>query len=204
MHEFGWRRDDFDRLAGGSLAGHIIECGCQATGGLFTDWQSVPGWATIGYPIVDCRADGSFTLTKPAGTGGLVARAAGRRAAALRDRRSRRLRAARRDLRLPRRDDRGRRATTGCASPAPAACRRPMRYKVSATAMQGFRAAGTLVIVGIDAAAKARRTAEAILERTRTLLARGRLRRLQPPRTSRCSAPRPRTARTAAPARRAR
>ena len=75
LHEFGWAADDFDRLAGGTLAGHIIECGCQATGGLFTDWQSVPDWATIGYPIVECRADGSFTLTKPAGTGGLVARA---------------------------------------------------------------------------------------------------------------------------------
>ena len=45
IHEYGWSDSDFDRLAGGSLAGHIIECGCQATGGLFTDWQRVPDWA---------------------------------------------------------------------------------------------------------------------------------------------------------------
>ena len=53
MHEFGWSASDYDLLAGGSLAGHIIECGCQATGGLFTDWESVPDWATIGYPIAE-------------------------------------------------------------------------------------------------------------------------------------------------------
>ena len=72
MHEFGWGWQDCDRLAAGSLAGHIIECGCQATGGLFTDWERVPGWATWAIPIVECAADGSFVLTKPAGTGGLV------------------------------------------------------------------------------------------------------------------------------------
>ena len=72
MHEFGWAADDFDRLAQGSLAGHIIECGCQATGGLHTDWESVPDWAHIGYPVVECHADGSFVATKPPGTGGLV------------------------------------------------------------------------------------------------------------------------------------
>ena len=75
MHEFGWREDDFDRLAAGSLAGHILECGCQATGGLFTDWESVPRWEDIGYPILECHADGSFVVTKAPGTGGLVNRA---------------------------------------------------------------------------------------------------------------------------------
>ncbi len=72
IHEFGWSPGDYDRLAGGSLAGHIIECGCQATGGLFTDWQEVPDWAHIGYPIVDCADDGSFVLHKVPGSGGIV------------------------------------------------------------------------------------------------------------------------------------
>ena len=67
IHEFGWSPDDCDLLAGGSLAGHIIECGCQATGGLFTDWQKVPDWAHIGYPIVECADDGSFVLEQGAG-----------------------------------------------------------------------------------------------------------------------------------------
>jgi len=72
MHSFDWPADDFARLAQGSLAGHIIECGCQATGGLHTDWEAVPDWPHIGYPVLECHADGSFVVTKPAGTGGLV------------------------------------------------------------------------------------------------------------------------------------
>jgi hypothetical protein len=170
MHEFGWSASDFDRLAGGSLAGHIIECGCQATGGLFTDWQSVPGWATIGYPIVECRADGSFTLTKPPGTGGLVARApvAEQLLYEIGDPGAYALPDVICDFRgvtiEAESEDRVRVAGARGLAPTDA-------YKVSATAMQGFRATGTLVIVGIDAAAKARRTAEAILERTRPLLA---------------------------------
>ena len=75
MHEFGWAADDWGRLAQGSLAGHIIECGCQATGGLHTDWEDVPDWPGIGYPVIECHADGRFVATKPPGTGGLVSTA---------------------------------------------------------------------------------------------------------------------------------
>lgn len=71
IHEFGWTPKDFDLLAAGSLAGHLLECGAQATGGLFTDWEDVPDWAHIGYPIAECEADGTFVMTKPDGTGGL-------------------------------------------------------------------------------------------------------------------------------------
>ena len=72
LHAFGWGRDDLDQLAMGSLAGHILECGPQATGGNFTDWESVTGLANMGYPIAEISADGSFVCTKPTDTGGLV------------------------------------------------------------------------------------------------------------------------------------
>src|SRR5450755_3384739 len=169
MHEFGWRVEDFDLLAAGSLAGHIIECGCQATGGLFTDWETVPDWATIGYPIAECRADGTFRITKPAGTGGLIARAAVAEqllyeigdpgAYVLPD-----VICDFRDVVIEQ-DGADHVRVSGARGFAPSET-----YKVSATALHGFRAAGTLVIVGIDAVRKAERTGAAILERTARLL----------------------------------
>jgi hypothetical protein len=73
IHAFGWQADDFDRLAQGSLAGHILECGTQATGGNYTDWESVVDTlANAGYPLATIAADGTFEVSKPAGTGGAV------------------------------------------------------------------------------------------------------------------------------------
>jgi hypothetical protein len=72
INHFGWGRDDLDQLAMGSLAGHILECGPQATGGNFTDWELVESLETIGYPIAEITEDGSFICSKPADTGGLV------------------------------------------------------------------------------------------------------------------------------------
>jgi len=168
MYEFGWTADEHDKLAGGSLAGHIIECGCQATGGLHTDWQEIPDWANIGYPIVQCHADGSFALTKPEGTGGRILRAAvaeqmlyeiGDPAAYL-------LPDVTCDFRQVRIEQQSEQRVhvSGAKGLPPTDS-----YKVSATLLDGFRCAGTMVIVGIDAVAKAKRTAQAILARTRAI-----------------------------------
>ena len=72
IHEFGWAADDWDKLAAGIVAGHIIECGTQCTGGNFTDWQKVKSHSNLGYPLVEANADGSFVITKHPGTGGIV------------------------------------------------------------------------------------------------------------------------------------
>ena len=169
IHAFGWTADDFDRLAGGSLAGHIIECGCQATGGLFTDWQRVPDWADIGYPIVECHADGSFEVTKPPGTGGLLDAACVTEQMLYEigdpgDYKLPDVRCDFREVRIADTPD-GRVRVSGAKGRAPTGS-----YKVSATQLGGYRCAGMMVIVGIDAAAKARRTGEAIVARTRRLL----------------------------------
>ncbi len=171
IREFGWAVDDHDLMAAGSLAGHIIECGCQATGGLHTDWEAVPDWPNIGYPVLECAADGSFTVTKPEGTGGAVLRAAvaeqllyeiGDPAAYV-------LPDVACDFSHVAIEQEGpeRVRVTGARGYAP-----PATYKVSATMLDGFRCAGSMVIVGIDAAAKARRTGEAVLARTRAILKR--------------------------------
>ena len=70
--KFGWARDDFDALAGAVAAGHLIECGTQVCGGNYAFFQEVPSFHNMGYPIAEIEADGSFTITKHPGTGGLV------------------------------------------------------------------------------------------------------------------------------------
>jgi hypothetical protein len=72
IHEFGWAADDWNRLAAGTIAGHILECGAQCTGGNFSRFWEVPDLWNVGYPIVEAQADGSFVVTKHRGTGGMV------------------------------------------------------------------------------------------------------------------------------------
>jgi Acyclic terpene utilisation family protein AtuA len=72
IHEFGWGERDWDLLAAGTIAGHILECGAQCSGGNYSRWWEVPDLWNVGYPIVEAHADGSFVVTKHAGTGGMV------------------------------------------------------------------------------------------------------------------------------------
>lgn len=168
LHEFGWSLRDFDRLAAGSLAGHIIECGAQASGGLFTDWREVPDWDNIGYPIAEVSTDGSFIVTKPKGTGGLVSvgTVSEQLVYEIGDPASYFLPDVTCDFTAVKIEQAGenRVRVSGAKGRPPTD-----RYKVSATYLDGFRAVAHLTIGGIEARAKAERTAEAILKRTRRL-----------------------------------
>lgn len=72
IYEFGWSMQDYDKMAAGTIMGHIIECGPQCTGGNFSAWRQIEDFARIGYPVIVANADGSFVITKHDGTGGLV------------------------------------------------------------------------------------------------------------------------------------
>jgi hypothetical protein len=169
LHGFGWQAGDLDKLAMGSLAGHIIECGPQATGGILTDWRSTAaGWDDIGYPIVECSADGDFVVTKPAGTGGLVSRATvGEQIVyEVHDPAHYILPDVVCDFSAVQLTDLGGNQVrvSGARGQAPTST-----YKASLTYADGFRCTATLMIVGSDAAAKAAATAAAILKRTRRM-----------------------------------
>ena len=74
IYEFNWPMDDMDLMAAGTIAGHIVECGAQCTGGNYIHWRDIPDMARIGYPVIEARSDGTFSVTKHAGTGGRVTR----------------------------------------------------------------------------------------------------------------------------------
>ena len=177
MHAFGWHRSVqakptkamLDRYAQGTLAGHLIECGAQCTGGLFTDWQTVPDWENIGFPVVQAYADGRFEIFKPEGTGGLISPATvaeqllyeiGNPAAyvvpdVVCDWTKVSIRASGLDRVL----------VEGAVGEEA-----PTQYKVSLTAVDGWKNQALLVIGGEQAQAKAQRTAEALLARTSKML----------------------------------
>ncbi|MBN9039038.1 MAG: DUF1446 domain-containing protein [Rhizobiales bacterium] len=169
IHEFGWRPTDYDLLSAGSLAGHVIECGAQATGGIFTDWRDVTGWDDMGFPIAECAADGSFVVTKPAGTGGLVTTStvAEQIVYEVGDPTRYILPDVTADWSAVRLEQVGpdRVLVSGAHGMAPTGS-----YKVSGTYADGYRAGITMMIVGREAADKARATAAAILRRSGRLM----------------------------------
>ncbi|MBM1691235.1 acyclic terpene utilization AtuA family protein [Sulfitobacter geojensis] len=168
MHEFGWGDDDWDKLSQGSLAGHLIECGPQGTGGNFTDWQDVPGWDNMGMPIVEVAEDGSFIMTKTPDTGGLVVPGSvgEQMLYEIGDPRAYLLP----DVICDWSD-----VTLEQVGPDQVLVKggkglgRTGSYKVSATHADGWRAVTTLTLAAIDAPAKAERVADAILTRCRRI-----------------------------------
>lgn len=170
IHEFGWSETDYDKLAQGSLAGHVIECGAQATGGLTTDWEDVAdGWADMGFPIIECEASGRFTVSKPKGTGGhITPLTVGEQILyEIGDPAAYHLPDVICDFRSVNLEQIGpdQVAVTGAKGRAPGA-----NYKVCGTWHDGFRMISTYMIAGGAAAARGRRTAEAIIERTSRLM----------------------------------
>ncbi len=168
VHAFDWSWHDYDRLAQAALAGHIIECGAQCTGGNFTDWRDVPDYAHIGFPIVDVSADGTFTVSKVAGTGGLISElsVAEQLLYEIGDPRAYLLPDVICDFSQVTLQQQGEnRVHLHGAKGLPPTD----HYKVSATYPDGFRCTASCLIAGIDAVAKAERVSQAIIDKTAEL-----------------------------------
>ncbi|XP_046362784.2 uncharacterized protein LOC124139613 isoform X1 [Haliotis rufescens] len=164
VHTFGWKMDQFDLLASGSLAGHLIECGAQVTGGVFTDWHSVPNWDDIGFPVVECGEDGEFLVTKPPNTGGLVSKAtvAEQLLYEIGDPAHYFLPDVVCDFSNVTLDEVGENAihVSGARGNPPSG-----EFKVSATYMDGYRSTAVVFVGGPRAAEKVEKTANAVLKR---------------------------------------
>eukprot|EP01080_Neovahlkampfia_damariscottae_P008379 gene8379-204_t len=171
MYEFGWKSTDYDLLASGSLAGHIIECGCQCTGGNFTDWEKSfkEGWDNIGFPIVECKPDGTFVVTKPEKTGGIVTTGTvgEQMVYEIHDPANYILPDVILDFTQVtlKQIEKNRVFVSRARGRAPT-----NSYKVSLTYQDGFMISGSLMIGGIDAEKKAKAVAYSILSKVRKLL----------------------------------
>jgi Acyclic terpene utilisation family protein AtuA len=166
MAHYGWSSKDYDAIAGATVAGHLIECGTQATGGILTNWLNVPGKFDLGFPFVEVFMDGSFVITKPDRTGGIVNEETVKEQLLY-------------EIGDPDKylspdatvsflslelkpDGADRIRITGAKGRPP-----PTNYKVSATYRHGFKAEGLLAIFGPEAVRKAQICGEIILEKVR-------------------------------------
>ena len=169
IHEFGWSHNQYDLLASGSLAGHILECGAQATGGNFTDWRLAGDPTDIGYPIATVSPDGSFTVSKPANTSGIVSVGAisEQMLYEIGDPQAYILPDVVCDFSEVEIRQKGENIVS--VSPARGAPP-PVEYKTCATFADGFRTGTLITFIGFDAAERAEQYANSAFARARRIL----------------------------------